>query len=60
MLTWEVLPRLQTYDFDLLARWEPSRRRRLRYLALAHIKDDKSTLKRHLPCSSRVVPSPNG
>ena len=42
MLTQEVLLQLQKYNFDLLARQEPSGRRRLRYLALAHIKDGKS------------------
>ena len=42
MLTQEVLLQLQKYNFDLLARQEPSGRRRLRYMALAHIKDGKS------------------
>ena len=34
---------LQKYNFDLLACQEPSGRRRLRYIALAPIKDGKST-----------------
>jgi transposase len=42
MLTPETLLQLQKYNFDLLARQEPSGRRRLRYIALAHIKDGKS------------------
>jgi hypothetical protein len=43
MLDQEVLLQLQKYNFDLLARQEPSGRRRLRYMALAHIKGRKST-----------------
>jgi transposase len=42
MLTPEALQRLQRYNFDLLAREEPNGRRRLRYIALAHLKDGKS------------------
>jgi transposase len=42
MLTSEALQRLQRYNFDLLAREEPSGRRRLRYITLAHLKDGKS------------------
>jgi hypothetical protein len=42
MLTQEVLLQLQKYNVDLLARHEPSGRRRLRYMALGHIKDGKS------------------
>jgi transposase len=42
MLSQETLLQLQKYNFDLLARQEPSGRRRLRYIALAHIKDGKS------------------
>jgi len=43
MLAQETLLQLQKYNFDLLARQEPSGRRRLRYIALAHIKDGKSS-----------------
>ena len=43
MLAQETLVQLQKYNFDLLARQEPSGRRRLRYIALAHIKDGKSS-----------------
>lgn len=42
MLTQEVSLKLQKYNFGLLARQEPSGRRRLRYMPLAHIKDGKS------------------
>jgi hypothetical protein len=42
MLAQETLLKLQKYNFDLLARQEPSGRRRLRYIALAHLKDGKS------------------
>jgi transposase len=42
MLVPETLRQLQQYNFDLLARQEPSGRRRLRYIALAHIKGGKS------------------
>ncbi|RYF50454.1 MAG: helix-turn-helix domain-containing protein, partial [Cytophagaceae bacterium] len=42
MLTQEALLQLHKYDFDLLARQEPSGRRRLRYMPLAHIKDGRS------------------
>ncbi len=54
MLTQEVLLQLQKYNFDLLARQEPSGRRRLRYLALAHIKDGKSASETAL--ALRVTP----
>jgi hypothetical protein len=43
MLAQETLLQLQKYNFDLLARQEPSGRRRMRYIALAHIKDGKSS-----------------
>jgi hypothetical protein len=43
MLAQETLLQLQKYNFDLLARQEPSGRRRLRYIALAHIKHGKSS-----------------
>ena len=42
MLAPERLLQLQKYNFDLLAHQEPSGRRRLRYIALAHIKDGKT------------------
>jgi hypothetical protein len=45
MLAQETLLQLQKYNFDLLARQEPNGRRRLRYIALAHIKDDKRSTK---------------
>jgi hypothetical protein len=54
MLTQEVLLQLQKYNFDLLARQEPSGRRRLRYMALAHIKDGKTTSETAL--ALRVTP----
>ena len=54
MLTREVLLQLQKYNFDLLARQEPSGRRRLRYMALAHIKDGKSASETAL--ALRVTP----
>jgi hypothetical protein len=37
------LLQLQKYNFDLVARQEPSGRRRLRYMALAHFKGGKSS-----------------
>jgi hypothetical protein len=54
MLAQEVLLQLQKYNFDLLARQEPSGRRRLRYMALAHIKDGKSACETAL--ALRVTP----
>ena len=54
MLTREVLLQLQKYNFDLLARQESSARRRLRYLALAHIKDGESASETAL--ALRVTP----
>jgi transposase len=42
MISRETLQQLQKHNFDLLARQEPSGRRRLRYLALAHIREGKS------------------
>jgi transposase len=42
MLSQETLEQLQQYNFDLLARQEASGRKRLRYMALAHLKDGKS------------------
>jgi transposase len=54
MLAQEVLLQLQKYNFDLLARQEPSGRRRLRYIALAHIKDGKSATETAL--ALRVTP----
>ena len=42
MLTPETLLQLQKYNFDLFAQQEPSGRWRLRYIALAHIKDGKT------------------
>ena len=49
MLTEEDLLQLQKYNFDLLTRQEPSGRRRLRYLALAHLKDGKSAFETVFP-----------
>ena len=54
MLAQEVVLQLQKYNFDLLARQEPSGRRRLRYIALAHIKDGKSAAETAL--ALRVTP----
>jgi hypothetical protein len=54
MLAPETLLQLQKYNFDLLARQEPSGRRRLRYIALAHIKDGKSPTETAL--ALRVTP----
>ena len=54
MLAQETLLQLQKYNFDLLARQEPSGRRRLRYIALAHIKDGKSSTETAL--ALRVTP----
>lgn len=54
MLTQETLLQLQKYNFDLLARQEPSRRRRPRYIALARIKDGKSPTETAL--ALRVTP----
>jgi hypothetical protein len=38
----EVLQQLQRYNFDLLARQELNGQRRMRYIALAHLKDGKN------------------
>lgn len=54
MLAPETLLQLQKYNFDLLARQEPSGRRRLRYIALVHIKDGKSPIEAAL--ALRVTP----
>jgi hypothetical protein len=54
MLAPETLLQLQKYNFDLLAHQEPSGRRRLRYIALAHIKDGKSPTETAL--TLRVTP----
>jgi hypothetical protein len=54
MLTQEVLLQLQKYNFDLLARQEPSGRLRLRYMAMAHVKDGKNTSETAL--ALRVTP----
>jgi transposase len=54
MLTQQTLLKLQKYNFDLLARQEPSGRRRLRYIALAHLKDGKSPTETAL--ALRVTP----
>ena len=54
MLAPETLLQMQKYNFDLLARQEPSGRRRLRYFALAHIKDGKSSTETAL--ALRVTP----
>jgi transposase len=54
MLAPDTLLQLQKYNFDLLARQEPSGRRRLRYIALAHIKDGKSPTETAL--ALRVTP----
>lgn len=42
MLSQETLEQLQQIDFDRLARQEPNGRRRLRLLALAHLKERKN------------------
>ena len=42
MLTNETLQQLQRYNFDLLARQELNGQRRMRYIALAHLKDGKN------------------
>lgn len=42
MLPQETLQQLQQYDFDKLARKESNGRRRLRLMALAHLKEGKS------------------
>jgi transposase len=42
MLTHETLQQLQRYNFDLLACQEPNGQRRMRYVALAHLKDGKN------------------
>jgi hypothetical protein len=54
MLTQEVLLQLQKHNFDPLARQKSSGRRRLRYLAPAHIKDGKSASETAL--ALRVTP----
>ena len=55
MLTREVLLQLQKYNFDLLAHQEPSGRRRLRYMALAHIQNGKTPAETAL--ALRMTPS---
>ena len=42
MLSQHIINQLQSYDFDRLARKEKDGRRRLRLIALAHLKDGKS------------------
>jgi transposase len=42
MLSHHIIDQLQPYDFDRLARKEPDGRRRLRLIALAHLKEGKS------------------
>lgn len=42
MLTDETLQQLQRYNFDLLAHQELNGQRRMRYIALAHLKDGKN------------------
>jgi hypothetical protein len=54
MLSQDRLLQLQKYNFDLLARQEPSGWRRLRYIALAHLKDGKSPTETAL--ALRVTP----
>ncbi len=54
MLPQETLLQLQKYNFALLARPEPSGRRLLRYIALAHIKDGKSAAETAI--APRVTP----
>ena len=44
MLSQHIIDQLQPYDFDRLARREHDGRRRLRLIALAHLKDGKSYL----------------
>lgn len=55
MLAREPLVKPQKRNFDLLARQEPSGRRRMRYIALAHLKDGKSATETAL--AIRVTPS---
>ena len=57
MLAQETLLQLQKYNFDLLARQEPSGRRRLCYIALVYIKDGKSAAETALalPVTPRAV-----
>jgi transposase len=42
MLPEETLQKLQEHNFDFLARQEPSGRKRLRYMGLAHLKDGRT------------------
>ena len=42
MLSQHIIDQLQPYDFDRLAHKEKDGRRRLRLIALAHLKDGKS------------------
>ncbi len=42
MLSQHIIDQLQPYDFDRLAHKEKDGRRRLRLLALAHLKEGKS------------------
>ncbi len=42
MLSQQIIDQLQPYDFDRLARKQKDGRRRLRLIALAHLKDGKS------------------
>ena len=44
MLSQHIIDQLQPYDFDRLAHKEKDGRRRLRLIALAHLKDGKSYL----------------
>ena len=44
MLSLQIIDQLQPYDLDRLACKEPDGRRRLRLIALAHLKDGKSYL----------------
>jgi hypothetical protein len=50
MLAHETLLQLQKYNFHLLARQEPSGRRRLRYIVLAHIKTARVQPKQRWLC----------
>ena len=44
MLSRQIIDQFQPFDFDRLARKEKDGRRRLRLIALAHLKDGKSYL----------------
>lgn len=53
MLSQKIIDQRQPYYFDRLARKTPDRRRRLRLIALAHLKDGKSYAE--VPSALRVT-----